>query len=184
MLNFRKDKESCMFKIVILATLLTLLMGCTSSKSEEALMRVYEKNKIYHKQLLKTEKIQLYVDNVTKVLLTATYLYEPARDKKQTNDEVFIVGIYADEYSSQGLNKGEFNVTLEGKDAKSVKPLDKNSPLLKDISFISEWSHYYLVRFSYIDKKSFKLTLSSQTYGKGSLHFAKVAKYVLTKKSF
>ena len=45
-----------------------------ASKEEKALIKVYEKNKIYHKQLQKTEKIQLKQEGITQVLLTATYL--------------------------------------------------------------------------------------------------------------
>lgn len=182
MLNLRNDKESGMFKRVILAVALTLLAGCTS-KSEKALMDVYEKNRTYHKLLLKTEKIQFYENNESRVLVTATYLQDPAADEKQ-EDEVFVVGINTDGAIPQGLNEGEFSVTLEGKPAKSITPLEKNSPYLKHISFVSDWTQFSLVRFAHIDKKRFTLVFTSKTYGKGTLSFSKVAKYVTEKKSF
>ena len=55
---------------------------------------------------------------------------------------------------------------------------------LKDISFVSEWGSYYLVTFPHVSSRKLTLVLDSEEYGKGVLHFAKVAKYVLTKKSF
>lgn len=167
-----------MFKIVSVTMTLLLLAGCTS-KDEKALMEVYEKNKTYHKQLIKTEKIQLYEDGITKVLLTATYLYDAKRDKKQQKDEVFIIGMRVDTDISDGLRSNAFKLTLDGVAPKSIKPLKKQSPLLKEISFTSEWSRFYLVHFPYMEKKSFKVIVSSDRYGKGTLNFAKVAKYVL-----
>jgi len=170
-----------MLKMVTTILALALLVGCTS-KEEKALMKVYETNKSYHKLLQKTEKVQLYENNVTKVLLTATYLYEQSVEKNQKKDEVFVVGFYAEE--TESLNPTDFLLTLEGKKHKSIKQLDKDSPYLKDLSFRAEWMQFYLVHFPHTNKKSFKLVLSSNYYGKGSLHFAKVAKYVLTKKGF
>lgn len=161
----------------------TLLTGCTS-KEEKALMQVYEKNKTYHKLLQKTEKIQLYQDKVSKVLLTATYLTSPAKEKQVRKDEVFVVGFYAEGEEQEGLGGENFSLTLDGKSAKSMKVLDKKSKYLKNISFNSEWNQYYLLHFPYTSKKSFKLILESKAYGKGILHFSKVAKYVLTKKGF
>ena len=171
-----------MFKLSImlfsLALLITLLTGCTS-KEEKALLKVYDKNKIYHKQLIKTEKIQLKVDHITKVLLTATYITEPSKKK---TDEVFIVGIYIEESDVQSFMKEGFSLTLNGKKPKSIKALDENSKQLKGISFVSAWSQFYRVHFPHTSKKSFSLVIKSDLYGKGTLSFAKVAKYVFEKK--
>jgi len=161
--------------------LVFILLHACSSKEEKALIQVYEKNKIYHKQLQKTEKIQLKQEGITKVLLTATYLYDA---KKKKSDEVFIVGFYAEESDIQSFTKEGFSLVLHGKKAKSIKRLEQGSPELKDISFVSEWSTFYLVHFPYTSQKKFKLTLLSEHYGRGSLYFAKVAKYVYTKKGY
>jgi len=169
-----------MLKSLSYVLVFILLNACTS-KEEKALIKVYEKNKIYHKQLQKTEKIQLKQEGITQVLLTATYLYNP---KKKKADEVFIVGFYAEESEIQNFTKEGFSLLLNGKNVKSIKVLEKNSPKLKDISFVSDWSTFYLVHFPYTAQKRFKLTLISDNYGKGSLHFAKVAKYVYTKKGY
>ena len=67
---------------------------------------------------------------------------------------------------------------------KSIKALSKNDVRLKSISFASEWTEYYLFTFPHTKSKSFKLVFQNDVYGKGELHFAKVAKYVLTKTPF
>ena len=170
-----------MFKIVTATITLALLVGCTS-KNENALMEVYEKDKTYHRQLLKTQKVQLYEDKVTKVLFTATYMHEPRVNKKEKKDEVFVVGLSTEENMSEGLTQGEFRLTLDGVGIKNIKALAKEDPLLKDISFVSEWGQFYLVQFPHTNKKRFNLILSSKKYGKGTLPFAKVAKYVFTVK--
>ena len=158
---------------------LVLIVGC-SSKDEEKFFTVYEKNKAYHFELQKTEKAQLYDDeNVTKALLTATYLYIPTEDQNDTRDEKFIVGLYVDDEEFMG---SDYNLTLGNTLPKKVKKLSENDPLLKDISFVSEWSTFYLFTFPHTDKKSFKLLFQSGQYGKSELNFAKKAKYVFNKK--
>jgi hypothetical protein len=77
-----------------------------------------------------------------------------------------------------------YSLTLNGSAPKSIQALDADDLLLKDISFVSEWNYFYLVTFPHVARKSFKLTFKSELYGKGELHFAKVAKYVLTKEAF
>lgn len=165
-------------KILTVLIVTVLLVACTS-KEEKALMKKYEKNKTYHRLLQKTEKIQLYEDKVTKVFLTATYLYVSSEEKEKKKDEVFVVGLH-----TEGLMQENFSLTLEGQNAKSIKTLDSQSCYLKYISFKSEWSQFYLVHFPHTDKKYIKLVLESKSYGKGVMHFSKVAKYVLGKEAF
>jgi len=172
-----------MRNIILTLSAIALLLGCTS-KEEKVLMQAYEKNKSYHKQLLKTEKTQLYDGLVTKVLLTATYLYEPSYQKEDKRDETFIVGVHIEESEIQILNEGGFSLTLNKDVPKSITKLKEDDKRLKNISFISEWSQLYLVTFPHTSSKDFKLIFNSELYGKGELHFAKVAKYVLTKKAF
>ena len=147
-------------------------------------MQAYSDKINYHKHLQKTEKTQLYENNVTKVMLTATYLYTPNYEKNDTRDEVFIVGIHLEDEASEYPAAQEYNLTLNDQATKEVKGLALNDEQLKDISFVSEWGSYYLVTFPHVSSKKLTLTLDSEEYGKGVLHFAKVAKYVLSKKSF
>ena len=213
-----------MYKIFVMSIALVFFVGCTS-KEQQALMETYEKEKNYHMQLQKTEKTQLYDGQVTKAMLTATYLFEQSVDKNDTRDEVFIVGIYIeeneeDEFDESSFEEDEYTLVLrdtpvkkskskkdkskkaKNKDdktkeekskkdedkkdklPKSIKQLKIGDPLLKDISFKSEWSKFYLVTFPHTKKKSFKLVFESYFYGNGELNFAKVSKFVLTKQAF
>jgi len=165
---------------MILAALLT---GCTNKEQTELLSK-YEKNRHYHKQLLKTEKVQLYDGNLTKVALTATYLNDnTATDNNQSEDERFIVGLYVDDEIEE-MHAFDFNLTLNGEEPKQIMPVPYDDAQLKDISFVSDWSRFYLVRFPHVDAKRLKLVFESATYGKGELDFAKRAKYTFTKRAF
>ena len=168
-----------MYNILLILSAVVLLTGC-STKEQESLMQAYEKDKNYHMQLQKTEKTQLYEGETTKAMLTATYLFKENRDINDTRDEIFIVGIYVEEEEGSLLNNKGYILTLNKVAPKSSKLLKENDPLLKDISFVSEWSQFYLVTFPHTSSKSFKLIFKSDIYGKGELHFAKMAKYVLT----
>ena len=81
-------------------------------------------------------------------------------------------------------NHSDYFRLKNGQELRSIQQLEADDPLLKHISFVSEWNYFYLVTFPYVSGKSFKLILESELYGKGELHFAKVAKYVLTKEAF
>lgn len=162
---------------------IALLLGCTS-KQEADLMQAYNEKVNYHKQLQKTEKTQLYQDNVTKAMLTATYLYTPNFENSDTRDEVFIVGLYLEDKASGKINGEGNTLTLNGKKAKEIKSLSLDDERLKDLPFVTPWSSYYLVTFPHESNKKITLVFNSDLYGKGKLYFAKVAKYVLTKEAF
>ena len=172
-----------MLQFTVLLTATALLLGCTS-KEESQLLQDYAAHATYHERLQKTEKVQLYEGNVTKAMLRATYLYTQTYEKHDTRDEVFIVGVYLEDEALQTLQEGEYTLTLNGSNAKEALKLDKNDERLKELSFVMDWGSYYLVTFPHVEGKDFKLTFKSAAYGEGSLHFAKVAKYVLSKEAF
>ncbi|HIQ46384.1 MAG TPA: hypothetical protein EYH57_02055 [Sulfurovum sp.] len=169
-----------MFRLAAASIGIFILLGCTS-KEESALMKSYTEKMNYHKKLQKTEKVQLYENNVTKVMLTATYLYTPTEDKNDTRDELFIVGIHFEDGAS---DESGYSLLLNTTKPKEIQALKENDKRFKDLSFISEWGEYYLVTFPHSKSKKLTLVFESEQYGKGTLHFAKVAKYVFTKTAF
>jgi len=178
-----KREQAVMRNILYTLATIALIAGC-SSKNEEDFFKVYEKNKEYHLELQKTEKAQLYdSENVTKALLTATYLYTPTEDQNDTRDEEFIVGLYIED-EEKSYSSSDYTLTLNSTAHKNVKMLAQNDPRLKDLSFVSPWSKFYLFTFPHTNAKRFKLLFESSEYGKSELHFAKKAKYVFTKKGF
>ena len=176
-------KECILLRSSISFIAIALLFGCTS-KQETDLIQGYSEKVNYHKQLQKTEKIQLYEDNVTKTMLTATYLYTPNFENNDTRDEVFIVGLYMEDKAFGKINGEGNTLTLNGKTAKEIKALRSDDERLKDLSFVTPWSSYYLLTFSHESNQKMTLVFESKLYGKGELHFAKVAKYVLNKEAF
>ncbi len=161
----------------------SILMVACSSKEEQHFFKIYEKNKVYHTKLLKTEKTKLSDANNTAALLTATYLFTETSDLNDTRPEKFVVGLYQEDEEGSFEN-GDYNLTLNGTAPQSFKSLSKNDPLLKTISFNSEWTSFYLFTFPHSKAKNFKLVFAHKEYGKGSLPFSKVAKYTLTKTPF
>jgi hypothetical protein len=169
--------------LIGLVTLLLLLSAC-SSKTDDPLLERFEKNKTAYRDLQKTEKAQLYENNVTKAFLTATYLYTPNDAlRKEKKDEQFIVGIYLEEEPSNRLGISYF-LTLDGENPKSIHSLSRKSPYLDGVPFATEWSSYYLVTFPHTPCQSFTLIFESTCYGKKALSFSKVAKYVESPKAF
>jgi hypothetical protein len=241
-------------KLGILLIAIGFLVGCTTSK-EDALIQSYQQKVDYHKQLQKTEKIQLFENNVTKAVLTATYLYTPNFKKHDQRDEQFIVGVHLEDETviereeiieiieifgirdtddikkmrdkqekeskvvpnslyddmmslidtnntlkttnkkktkktKKTTNKKtknkvkKYGLMLQGKNAIQIKALSKNDERLKDIAYVTDWGSYYLVTFEHTNSKRFSLVFESEKYGKGTFSFAKVAKYIYTKKGF
>lgn len=167
-----------MVRLIIAFLAIVLLMGCTS-KEESDLLHAYDEKITYHKNLQKTEKLQLFDEGMTKALLTATYLYAPNFQTEDRRDEVFVVGLYLSNDTSTGLVHIENALTLNGDRAKEIVALDLGDERLKEVSFVTEWSSYYLVTFPHVESKDLTLLFKDKVYGEGMLHFAKVAKYVL-----
>jgi len=164
-------------------TLMLLLAAC-SSKTDDPFLEGVEKNKTAYRYLQKTEKAQLYDHNITKALLTATYLYPSGKkpDSKES-DEVFVVGLYLDEKRGNGIGK-EYLLTLDGEKPKNILSLSKESPYLKEIPFVTAWNSYYLVTFPRTPCQSFTLVFESSRYGKKAMPFSKAAKYVESQEAF
>jgi len=187
------------------ATLLSvaLLTSCVSKK-QKILIDNYNKEIAHHKKLLKTEKAQLYNGQLTKAVLTATYLNEKTLDIHDASDERFMIGIYvepAESIDTNDTNTTEdanstcipkesnstimdgYKITLNGKAPKSIQKLQENDPRLKSIPFTSDWSQFYLITFPHKSGDRLKLIFESDLYGKAELKFAKVAKYTFEKKT-
>lgn len=169
-----------MLKSIWLIMLLLLTVGC-STKNKDALFDSFKKDRIYYKNLQKTEKLQLYdEDNITKALVVATYLAPKEKEIENRSQEVFIVGVYLEE-EWEDKPGGAYTLKLDGKKPVKIEPISRSDRSLKNQSMITEWSTYYRVTFPHVPKNSFMLTFESKKYGKGQLHFAKVAKYTLEK---
>ena len=180
-----------MYKLFLGFMGVVLFVGC-SSKEEQDLMKSYAQKTQYHKYLQKTEKTELMDGDKTVAILTATYLYTRNFKKIDERDEVFIVGVAFDDPEANAINfdktsttanEEEFTLTVNNKTATKVVRLDKNDKRLKDISFVTDWGEYYEVTYPNVGKR-FSLVFENTLYGKGTMHFSKVAKFTYTKKGF
>jgi len=151
------------------------LLGC-SSKEALVLQKSYKEQISYYKALQKTEKIQLYQDNETKIMFTATYLYKPSLENNNSLEN-FIIGVHYEDNSTK-----DYSLSLNGQKALKTQILAYTDKRLKDISFVSEWGEYSLVSFPHNEAKKEILTIQSPSYGTASLYFSKVAKYIFENK--
>jgi hypothetical protein len=167
---------------IVFSLLSFVLTGC-STKEERALLKTYEQKIQTHKKLLQTEKIQFNDGNETKVLLTATYLFQQVDIPRHEDqrDEVFIVGLYMEDTTIRNLHEDDFNLTLNGHSAKRITRLAKSDKRLKNIPLVIEWGEYFEVAFPHVKGVKFNLLFNSRKYGKRNLEFAKKAKYTFTK---
>jgi hypothetical protein len=162
-----------------------LLSGCNVEEGRKDLLHTYDKKRLYHKQLLKTEKLQLYKKGRTTLILTAVYL--PASQKQQhlKEDERFIVGIYVEGGEERSVKQLLYaSLSLDGTKPVSITSISQDEVRKQNISFVTSWNRYYLIRFPHMEKERFSLRFHNDIYGMGVLHFAKRAKYTFVKKAF
>lgn len=157
-----------------IVTLLILMFGGCSSKTEKAFLKSFAKEKNYHQKLIKTEKLQFYEENLTKVVLTATYLGE-----NKAGAELFIVGIYADEDIVVIPGTDSLKLRLNGSAPLKIESLSQEDSALKNLSFISEWTSYYRISFPHVESKRLEMKVVIPRFGSGRMHFAKIAKYMI-----
>jgi hypothetical protein len=161
-----------------------LLPGCGMEGGRKDLLQTYETKRLYHKQLLKTEKLQLYRKGHTVLILTAVYLAAPEELQHKKEDERFLVGIYIEGEGEPTEEMLLRSLSLDGVKPVSITPVGLDEVRRQEISFVTSWNRYYLVRFPYTEKKRFTLQFQNSMYGTGSLSFAKRAKYTFVKKVF
>ena len=175
-------------------------------------MKDYKEKKIYFNTLQKTETMLLVENNITKKVLTATYLRDKNARISDKNNEVFIVGLYfegeeigelSDIFEIRSISENnkiktkivqndennktsieKYTLKLNGKSPISVEKLPLSDPRLIGLTLISEWSTYALVTFKHEKNTRLTMTFKSPQHGSASANFSKVAKYIFTKTAF
>ena len=220
-----------MIKMVITSGVVALFLVACSSKESQSLSKAYAQKQNYYKYLQKTEKLQLQENNITKILITATYMNKPTIDNDDKSDEVFLVGLYSEDKEIESLTQDRLHIKLKDVKTKEerrkdrdayrklrkveieklrtsdqnislirkydkkisalkkkklyldpidIKVVPKGNALLNGISFVSDWSQFYLVHFKHIEGNRLQLQVKSEDLNTtGTLNFAKVAKYAL-----
>jgi hypothetical protein len=201
-------KEIVVVKLGLAFITMVFLLSC-SSKEEDLLMKMHQQKQNQYKYLQKTEKVQFKENNVTSIIVTATYMNKPTSDIDDKSDENFLIGIYSDALEIESLTSEEFNLTLREVKTKKelkeeadkertkrkekrleristgnldfnstvfkkkkkkdvylepiyIKLLDKEDALLEGISFVSEWSQFYLVHYPHVSGNKLTLQIKSK----------------------
>ena len=117
-------EEFFMIKKIVISGMIALVLLACSSKESQSLAKAYEQKQNYYKYLQKTEKLQLQENNITKVLVTATYMNQPNIDNDDTSDEVFLIGLYKEESDIKPFIDDGLSIRL--KDVKTKKERRKD----------------------------------------------------------
>jgi hypothetical protein len=206
--GLKRQEGVAMQRWLTAATAVLVLFGCASVEEKE-LMRHYQKEKRYHKALLKTEAVTFKNQDGTAALsVTATYLEKPSDtskgslspeeenaiasffglfkpkdvQKEKKIPERFIIGLHSEEYDTDGLVSGEVAFELNGKKPLRITPISPHDKRLKTLSFITDWGTYYLVVFPHASERMhLDVTFNGETK---KMYFTKRAKFVYTKRAF
>ncbi len=140
-----------MLKYFLFAIFVLIFSGCGAKKA----LTSFEKDSFYANSLPYTFKCDIVKDNEVKVMFTATYLNSV---NKTYNDlkENFIFSVYISE-NEKLLQKEEFyknenfDLTLNGTKYISLKPIELNNSIYKEIPLYNPWAKYFMVDFEQIE---------------------------------
>lgn len=155
-----------------------IIVGCSSKEATE-LEKEYKAKKYSYKLLQNTERVQFKEDNVTKILLTATYINRDNFNNRKHFDEIFLIGLYDGDEEVGSLKTKRLSLELNGIAPTKITPLEKGNSRLKHISFISAWNQFYEVHFKYVEASKLTLKIKSNHFKNKILSFSKVARYQL-----
>jgi len=171
-----------MYKNILLVFIFLLITGTGCSRKDRTnIKQLFNRDEIYHKSLLNTQKAQLIASFETKALLTATYLNPVFGNLKNQNfsvdvsgGEYFFVGVYISGSKTNKFNEKGYSLTLNGMKPIEIKKLDKDDPLKYEMPMVDNWSTYYKVKFPTVyNTKKLKLVFASDRFGKDIMIFRK-----------
>jgi len=166
-------------KFIYILLIVLSIIGC-SSKDIDSLWQKDQQSVTYRTKLIKTQHAIL-TSGETKIYIIATYMNDNIdKSKSQNINEQFIISLYIEGNSDLIFGK-DYYITLSDKQPLSIKKLNINDPLLRDISFKNSWKTYYLLEFSHITDDRLFMLLHNKQGDKVKLYFAKRAKYTLEK---
>lgn len=186
---------------LFLIALVTFFSACQS----KTVLNHFENSEDAAHALQFTKKTDILVNNEPKVLFFATYLNKVNENYEKEGIDSFVLSVHMVNEEDKNLKNSDFSLFLqdradetEEEKAKrkelensvtykkvekdiivhkplSIKLLDKNSKLFKDISLKNKWSNYYVVDFKAIDtfERKLNLKLSHPKFGQVNLSFQK-----------
>ena len=155
---------------ILILSFIILINGCSTG-----LFSKISKNS-YAERVFETFQKKEIISNLeVKAIIQSAYLNHTDPEKYSGNEYFFVSVYIADDFQDEekkGLLNPFYKMSLNGKEAISITPLEKDSELVKKMPFKSNWSSEFVVEFN--QSKSEKLTI---TYEHN--HFGKVQLYHL-----
>ncbi|MGA1931531.1 hypothetical protein ACH5BF_02225 [Arcobacter sp. YIC-464] len=154
-----------MYKTILIATLSTIFIGCTSTNA----LKYFDADKQKARAVQHTKKADIIENNEQKVLFWATYL----NNIKELDKETFIISTYFINQKIQDFSDYDYKIVLNENinpiSFEEIKEDSKYNNILKNRS----WGKHYLVKFETL-KKETNLTIELQNKNaKASLKFEK-----------
>ncbi len=157
-------------RVLSIFILIFFLTGCVQNRS----YGIFKQDNIYQKAIKHTKKAEILNSSQTKVILIATYL-TPIYPKFK-KDEYFYLRVYANEINSsenRGLINNNYKISLNSKEAISVRELKKENDYKNELPFNNDWFKGYIAKFPNLNQKDLNLTYEDKNYGKMVLEFSK-----------
>lgn len=138
--------------LFISASLLVLSSGCTSTSA----LNHFQNDPKSANAIQFTQKSDLLYNEEIKAMIFATYLNGIDKKYKSEKIDSFLIGIHLVYNENNDFQKDGYTVTLNGKNAKSIVSVDKNSELVKIIPLKNNWANYYIMSFDKNENKDLK----------------------------
>jgi len=147
--------------------------GCTSHSNA---FDFFKFDTAYEKAITYTQSATLMRSFETKAILSSVYLNK-VYPKKYKANEAFFIALYSTEkkdiFYKDADKKAEYVLRLNNQVPVSIKPLDKDALLRKEMPIQSAWNHYYLVEFAHSDADILHLTMSDENNNTIHLQYKK-----------
>ncbi|MBL3520106.1 hypothetical protein ACNSOP_10290 [Aliarcobacter lanthieri] len=144
-----------MKKFLFLCAVSFLMISCTPKNSA---FRYFDKGDMEANAIRYTKKADIISNNEVDITFIATHLNKlnPRLDAKEDS---FLVYVYFSDLEVQDIKSNNYEILLNGKVPSSIKKLDKDDELYKNLMLKNFWGTYYLVNFNNQDLVS-KLDLT------------------------
>jgi len=159
------------FSGIAIAALLAF-SGC----SQKGAFDLFKMDKAHERAVEQLRSGSIVLSLETKVIFSSLYLNnsEPLTYKEGEN---FIVAVYFEKddrtIKVRELESNGYQLTLNGKKATLIEPLDEKDPRRALMPVQNNWNRYYFIRFDSVPETSLALQLENNRTGKVVLNYQK-----------
>lgn len=159
-----------MFKNLFLLFLLFLITACGDKNSA---FRYFDKKDIEANSVQFTKKVDILNNGEVEVIFISTYLNKINDEIYNDENESFLVSIFFTNLEEQDINKNDYELLLNKKEATLIEKIEKDDERFKGLMMKNYWGNYYLVKFDTITEGRISLELFDSKSSRAILNFEK-----------